>query len=198
MLVRLLHHLRKSLPCLPACCLLPGVLLGAGLASPAAQAQSAEIRIIPDRDLSFGTFMVFGSGARTVSASGAVSDVLIVPLEGMATSPAHFTITYDRANNGKSVIDLELEVVMSSAPRIRQNGLEAQLSAFETDLPGALNIRPGQPIRISILNCRTRICSRSFQIGARLDVTRQFGGGNLVIPIPLDVTIVSTSRSGPN
>ena len=158
-------------------------------------AKTPEVRIDPLSDLSFGRFMVFGSGTRTVSASGAVSDSSIVALEGGASpGPARFTISYDRGNQSRHTLNIELEVVMSAAPQVRQGGVDARLSAFETNLPGALRINPGQAIRISMPNCRTRICSRSFQVGGRLDVTRRFGGANLLIPIPLDATVISVER----
>lgn len=141
--------------------------------------------------------MVFGSGSRTVNAGGGVVDVSIVPLEGNIPSPARFTVLYDRGNNSRHAIDIELELVMSSPGPVRIGGVEGRLSAFETDLPQALRIQPGQAVRISLPNCRTRVCSQSFQLGARLDVTRQFGGARLVIPIPFDVAVISADRENP-
>ncbi|MFL0354958.1 DUF4402 domain-containing protein [Erythrobacter sp. GH1-10] len=161
------------------------------------RAAPPEVRIVPDRELSFGSFMVFGSGSRTISANGGVIDVSIVPLEGNTPVPAHFTVLYDRGNNSRHVIDVELELVMSSPVPVRVGGVEGKLSAFETDLPQALRIRPGQAIRISLPNCRTRVCSQSFQLGARLDVTRDFGGASIVIPIPFDVAVISVDRDNP-
>lgn len=172
-------------------------LAGILLAAAPARAATAEVRIVPDSELSFGTFMVFGSGSRTVSANGAVSDVSIVAMDGSTPSPARFTVLYDRGNNSRQAIDVELELVMSSPAPVRVGGVEGELSAFETDLPQALRIRPGQAIRISLPNCRTRVCSQSFQLGARLDVTRQYGGASIVIPIPFDVTVISDDRQNP-
>jgi hypothetical protein len=161
-----------------------------------AQGASPEIRVTAERELAFGTFMVFGSGARTVRASGAVSDNAIVPLEGAIPAPARFTITYDRGNQSRNVLNLDLELVISAPPLVRQGGVEARLSAYETDLPGAPQVMPGQVIRMTIDDCRTRVCSRSFQVGGRLDVTRHFGGAQLVVPIPVDVTVISIDRRG--
>lgn len=164
------------------------------IAGSPAQAATAEVRITPDSDLDFGSFMVFGSGARTISPAGTVTDTSIASLEGRLPSPARFTITYDRGNESRHVLDIELEVVMSAAPRVRIDGVEASLSAFRTDLPGAPAIAPGQVIRLTLPNCRSRICSRSFQLGARLDVTRSYGGAQVLIPIPMDVTVISAER----
>jgi hypothetical protein len=160
-------------------------------------AAAPEVRIVPDSELDFGAFMVFGSGSRTVTASGAVSDVSIVGLEGNPPSPARFTVLYDRGNNSRHPMDIELELVMSSVAPVRVGGTTGELTAFETDLPQALRIEPGQAIRISFADCRTRICSRSFQLGAKLNVTRSYGGARLVVPIPFDVAVLSADRESP-
>lgn len=138
--------------------------------------------------------MVFGSGSRTVGANGQVTDSSLVALEGNPTGPARFTVSYDRGNQSNHVLDVEIDLVVSPAGTVRLNGVQGTLSAFQTDLPGAGHITPGQPVRIRLQDCRQRVCSRSFNIGARLDVTRQFGGGNLVVPIPVDVAVVSVER----
>lgn len=175
-----------------------GLLIAAGIVIPApAHADTPEARIIPDRDLNFGTFMVFGSGSRTITANGAVGDVSIVPLEGNSPAPARFTVLYDRGNSSRHSMDIELELVMSSTAPVRVGGVIGELSAFETDLPQALRIEPGQAIRITFRNCRTRICSRSFQLGATLKVSRTHGGANLVVPIPFDVAVIYADRHHP-
>lgn len=156
--------------------------------------KTPEVSITADRALHFGTFMVFGSGSRTVSAAGAVIDNSIVALEGMASAPARFTVSYDRGNESKHVLDIELELVISSMPRIREGGVEGAVANLQTDLPGAAQVRPGEAIRLTLAQCRTRVCSRSFHVGGRLDVTRSFGGGVLLIPIPIDAAVISVER----
>ncbi|MFC3098944.1 DUF4402 domain-containing protein [Alteraurantiacibacter palmitatis] len=173
-----------------------GLLAGLGLPGSMPLANTPQVSILPERELSFGTFMVFGSGSRTVSATGALSDVGIIALEGRPTGPARFTISYDRGNQSRNAMELELEVVISVPPQARMGGVEARLSAFETDLPGAMRITPGRPFRLIISDCRTRICSRTFQVGGRLDVTRHFGGAQLVLPIPVDVSVIAIDRRG--
>ncbi len=163
---------------------LPGPALG----------KPPQVIITADSDLRFGTLMVFGSGSRTVSPAGLVRDVAVVGMEGSQTGPARFTISYDRGNENKHVLDIELDLVMSSPPRVRVQGLEGQLSALETDLPGAGRITPGQPIRITMRDCRERVCSLQFNVGGRLDIVRQYGGADLTVPIPLDVTVISAER----
>lgn len=159
-------------------------------------AKEPQVRIVAESDLRFGTFMVFGSGSRTVSANGMVTDSSLVALEGNPTGPARFSLSYDRGNQSKHVIDIEVELVVSPGSTVQQQGVRGSLSAFQTDLPGVGSISPGQPIRVLLRNCRERVCSQSFTIGARLDVSRQFGGANLIIPIPVDVAIISVQRQG--
>ncbi len=159
-----------------------------------ANAARPEVRITPDSELRFGTFMVFGSGSRTVSALGNVTDVSIVPLEGDPVRPARFTVSYDRGNESRHVLDIELELFITPPASVRVQGVDARLSAFETDLPGSQSITAGQPVRVNLNNCRDRVCSMSFYVGGRLDVSRQYGGASLVIPIPVDATVISAER----
>lgn len=139
--------------------------------------------------------MVFGRGARTVSAVGAVSDISIIPIEGTNPSPASFTVSYDRGNESRQIIDIELELVLTASESFKQEGVEAGLSAFETDLPGNLRISQNRAFRVSLPNCRTRVCSRSFTVGARLDVYREYGGASLVIPLLIDAAVISAERA---
>ena len=176
--------------------IVPGVAACIMLAPIPASADKPEVRITPNNDLRFGTFMVFGNGSRTVSALGNVTDISLVALEGNPTGPARFTISYDRGNQSRNVLDIEMEVVITPPATVRQQGVQATLSAFETDLPGVRQLSPGQPIRLTLDNCRDRVCSVSFSVGGRLDVSRQFGGASLTIPIPVDATVISIDRQG--
>lgn len=157
-------------------------------------AKPAEVRISVERELAFGTFMIFGSGRRTIGANGIVTDESIVALEGTIPSPAQFTVTYDRGNENNHVLDVEIEVFVSTTPMVRIGGVEGRLSNYQTDLPGFGRVSSGQPLRILLPNCRTRTCSRTFRLGATLDVSRTFGGADLVIPIPIDAILISDDR----
>lgn len=180
-------------PALRATLAAAGLLLLAST-SQQVQAKVPEVRISADSELTFGTFMIFGSGSRTVGTTGTVRDNGVVALEGTRPAPARFTISYDRGNENNHVLDIELELVISAPPLVRQGGVEARLSAYETDLPGALRVDAGRAMRVTMPNCRTRVCTRSFQVGGRLDVTRNFGGAMLVVPILVDVTVISADR----
>lgn len=164
------------------------------LISHAGQAKTPDVQVRPDSELRFGSFMIFGSGSRTVSPSGVVTDASIAPLDGTNPAPARFTISYDRGNESKHVLDIELQLVIFAPGLVRNGGIDAVLSKFETDLPGARQIESGQPITVSMQNCGTRVCSRSFSVGARLDVTRHFGGASLNLPIPIEARVVSAER----
>lgn len=156
-----------------------------------ASAKVPALTISADSDLRFGSFVVMGSGSRSVSAAGMVSDVSIVPAGHGDTGPARFTVSYDRGNENKHVLNLVIEVVLSSVPRIVRGGVSAQLGQFNSDIPGAANVQPGSPIVLTIPNCSARVCSRTFMIGGRLDLVSQFGGASFQIPLPIDAAIRS-------
>lgn len=160
-----------------------------------AEAQRPQLNIISNSDLRFGSFVVLGSGSRTVSPNGAVTDVSLIPAGSGGTGPARFTISYDRGNRRIRPADLEFEVVFSSVPLTTQGGVQARVSSFQSDLPGYRNFSPGQIIQLTLQNCRTRICSRTFNVGARLDVQRNYGGAQLNIPLPVDAALISIRRS---
>ncbi|MFK4004565.1 DUF4402 domain-containing protein [Qipengyuania sp. NPDC077563] len=169
-----------------------------GLAIPSvtlAQPRSGDLRLRTDGELKFGTFMVFGSGARSVSASGAVVDQSIVALEGTKARPGQFTVEYERKGANTRALTVTIELVISAPAQIRQGGVNARLSQFETDLPGYSRISNGQSVRVELPNCRSKTCTRSFNIGARLDVTRNYGGADIAIPIDLDGRVVSVDWS---
>ena len=158
------------------------------------QAKTPEVLIVSESDLQFGKFMVFGTGSRTVSASGVVRDLSIVPLEGARTAPARFTVSYDRGNESKHVLDIELEIVLSAPPAVTIDGVSGRVSELETDLAGTGRVSPGQPIRVWMRNCRTRVCSQSFQVGGKISVDRRYGGAVLSVPIPIDATVLMAER----
>lgn len=184
----------RAFTCTASRRLLAALGLAALLVPTLAGAEQPSVRITPQGDLRFGTFLVFGTGARTVSAAGTVTNVALIPVAGDAPAPARFTVSYDRGNNSSHVLNVELDVVISASPPVRIGGIDARLSALETTLPGALQVQAGRPIRVRMTGCRARVCSQSFQIGGRLDVTRQSGQASLSIPIPLEATVVSVER----
>ena len=141
--------------------------------------------------LRFGTFAVPVSGFREVSPSGSVTSSGIFALSNGGTGPARFTVQYDRGNNSKRRLDIVIDLTFSTPPAFVQGGLNARLSRYQTDLPGYGVIAPGQTLRIEMPNCLQRVCSRSFNLGGRLDVDRAFGGGLVEIPIPVDAVVIS-------
>ena len=166
------------------------VLLAVGQPMPAC-AKVPTLSISSDSDLRFGSFIVTGSGSRTVTAAGMVTDVAIIPAGQGDTGPARFTVSYDRGNENKHILNLVIEVVLSSVPRVVHGGVSAQLGQFVSDIPGGANVQPGSPIVITIPNCTTRVCSRTFALGGRLDLVSQFGGATFQIPLPIDARLRS-------
>ena len=173
---------------------LAGVVVGVWLAPPVVHSAPRQITVSPDSELRFGTFLVFGSGARVVAPGGATTNVSIFPVPGDSTAPARFTVTYDRGNNAannRRPRTVEIELVMSQPAPVTVNGVTGRVSAFNTDLPGVGRIEPGRAFRLTIPNCQTRTCSASFQIGGRIDVTRQANGAELTIPLMMDAVLIS-------
>ncbi|NCP22512.1 MAG: DUF4402 domain-containing protein [Erythrobacter sp.] len=176
-------------------CAVRVISLAAALLAPASlTAKPQDVRVRNQSDLSFGTFMVVDKGSRSVSATGAVADRAIVTLEGRQPSPARFTVEYDRGNESKQVLEVTIELVMSAPSSVRFGGVDARLSAFETDLPGHSRVTSGEAMTVRLTNCRTRVCSRTFAIGGRLDLTRSFGGAKIDIPIIVDARITGSER----
>lgn len=172
-----------------------GLLLATALAlavGPApAVAVPPTISIINPVLLRFGTFAVPSSGFREVSPSGSVTSSGVFALSNGGTGPARFTVQYDRGNNSRRRLDIVIDLTFSTPPAFAQGGLNARLSRYQTDLPGYGLIAPGQTVRIAMPNCLQRVCSRSFNLGGRLDIDRSFGGGLVEIPIPVDAVIIS-------
>ncbi len=167
------------------------LLLCVVIASADGQAAPARLLLSSDSNLRFGTFAVMDRGYRTVSPTGNVQSVGIFSTSTGDTSPARFTLAYDRGNNSRRNLNLRIQLVLSPAPVVTQNGVVARLSSYQTDLPGAANVQAGQVVEVLIPNCRQRVCSRSFNVGARLDVERNFGGASIEIPIPADAVLIS-------
>lgn len=156
-----------------------------------ALADRPKVLLTSQSELKFGSFVVLGSGSRRVSATGAVSGTSIISTAHNDTGPARFTVSYDRGNNGRRNLNVVVQIVVSPVQQIQQGGITASLSSFDTDIPGVRRISPGQAVLVKMPNCRTRVCSRSFHIGGRIDVVRHYGGGGLTIPLLVDATLIS-------
>jgi hypothetical protein len=155
-------------------------------------AAPASLNINADQQLRFGTFVVPTIGSRTVSATGAITNVSIVPIGGGA-GPAQFTLSYDRGNQNSKVLSITVSLVMDSVPGVTQGGVSATVSNFDTDLPGTLSITPGQPITYTLANCATRVCSQTFHVGGRIDMTRSSGGATLNVPLNFTASLLAVN-----
>ncbi|MGB3739332.1 MAG: DUF4402 domain-containing protein [Pontixanthobacter sp.] len=165
------------------------MLMAMGL--PHAQAAPRQLTISNDGNLRFGSFAVFDDAYRIVSPSGAVQSSGLFSITNGDTAPARFTIRYDRGNASRRRLDLRIQLVLSAAPVVTQGGIVARLTSYTTDLPRAGVVQAGRVIEVDIPNCVQRICSTSFAVGARLDIRRNFGGGDIEIPIPVDAVLIS-------
>jgi hypothetical protein len=160
------------------------------LQAPLAQAAAPSITVRAEQDLRFGTFFTDTAGSRTVSASGAISGSAIVPVGSGSAGPAQFTITYDRGNNANRSYSLQVQLIMTGVS-LKVGGVTGVLSSFDTDLPGVGTLLPGQAALYTIKGCQRQICSQTFRVGGRLDVTRATGGAALTLALPLTVAIIA-------
>lgn len=164
------------------------------LMSTPAMARPEEVRVRSQSNLHFGTFMVVSTGSRRVSVTGAIIDTAIVSLDGSQPRPARFTVEFDRGNEGRQTLDITIELVLSAPASARFGGVDARLGGFETDLVGHPRVSVGDVMTIRLTNCRTRVCGQTFSIGGQLDVTRNFGGAQIDIPLTIDARIVARDR----
>lgn len=173
--------------------LLPAAALLAALSAlpGTAVAKQPTLAVRAEADLDFGALVVPSAGWRVVGATGATSSGGLMPAGASGTSPARFTVAYDRGNEGNKVLNLTIEVVLVSLPSASISGVRARLSSLDTDIPGVPRLIPGQVVRLRIANCRTRICAQTFRVGGRIDVERSSGGGRLVFPLPLVATVTA-------
>lgn len=196
-----MHRVRPApsfFSCVPArrgwlaVALFAAALIAAGvLAASPASAAAPTIAVSADQSLRFGSFFTDTAGNRTVSASGIVSGTAIVPVTGASPGPAQFTITYDRGNNANTAYSLLVSVLLPSAPSQISGGVTGTLTRFDTDLPGVSVLVPGQSVQATLVGCNRRTCVRTFRVGGTLQITRTIGGAQLVIPLPVVVSVLA-------
>lgn len=170
---------RPALLAAALCACLPGVAHADGLSLSA------------DSGLRFGSFVVPASGWRAVDAGGAVSGSGIFPAGSDPVGPAQFTVSYDRGSASTGSASIVVQLVLPGSATQVSGGVSGTLSGFVTDLPGLPTLLPGQATIFVIGNCTTRVCSQTFRVGARIDVTRSSGGARLTIPLPLAATVLA-------
>ncbi len=165
-------------------------LAALALSAPAVQAAAPSISVRSDQDLRFGVFYTDTAGSRTVSSSGAISGTSIVPIGASSAGPAQFTITYDRGNNANTAYALQVQLLISGVT-LRVGGVTGVLSSFSTDLPGVGTLLPGQAAFYTIKGCQRQICTQTFRVGGKLDITRTSGGAALALALPLTVMLIA-------
>ena len=163
--------------------------MGAVVLPEPAAAKPRTIQITEQRNLRFGKIAVPQYGERVVGTDGSVRDTGIMSAGNADTGPASFLVTYDRGNESKKVLTIEVQLGISTG-EFTSGGIQARLRNFTSDIPGHAMINEGQPVTIRLPNCRTRVCRTEFTIGATLQVTNTSGGGEVVIPTYLDVAVI--------
>lgn len=150
------------------------------------EAKRPVVQISEKQELRFGKFAVPTAGQRTVGTDGSVRDRGLLSVGPSDVGPATFVVSYDRGNQSKRQIAVELVLTIQSGS-FSGNRLSANLKNFTSDIPGAATLQPGQPVSLKIPNCQSRICTASFRIGATMEVSNSSGGGEIAIPVYLDV-----------
>ncbi|MFM5930716.1 MAG: DUF4402 domain-containing protein [Novosphingobium sp.] len=157
----------------------------------AALADQATVTITPNAPLRFGTLLVPTTGTRTVNAFGVVSDSGLFTVGGPATGPAQFSLVYDRGNESRRVINIQIQVTFSGLQQVTAGGVVGRLSQLDTDLPVSIGTMTGTTMTLTLRGCAQRRCGTSFRVGGRLQVTRNYGGGELVFPLPAVATVLA-------
>ena len=169
--------------------LMAGALLPAFL--PLGPARADSVTVVAQQALRFGTLVVPANGTRTISANGEIADVGLLSIGGAPAGPAQFTVTYDRESRSDRPIDILMQVVLNGTQTVNQAGVKGVLSRFETDLPGSIGLISGSIATFTINNCRERRCSKTFRVGAQLQVERSQGGGDLAFALPVTASILA-------
>ena len=166
------------------------VLCLAGMATPGTAAADS-ISVMAEQDLRFGTLVVPFSGTRTVGVNGSIDDSRVMSLGGAPAGPARFTITYDRESGSNRPLNILVQVYINGGQSLSDGGVTGRLSRLETDLPGSAGLLSGSVATFTIEGCRERRCSRTFRVGARLQVDRSQGGAQLAFALPVSAAILA-------
>jgi hypothetical protein len=171
--------------------ILASVLLGLGAAAPARAAQG--LTVTADQALRFGSFVVVGTGTRTVSAAGTVTDSNTYPVSGAATGPAQFTLVYERAIQLGIPVNLPIlvtvQIIIAPVAPVTQNGVTGTISRFTTDLPGNPTVTAGQAFSYTLPLCVTLICQQTFRVGGSIDASQSTAGTTITAPLSVTATI---------
>lgn len=142
--------------------------------------------------LRFGSLIVPVQGRRTVTVNGAVIDQdIYASVLPDPVGPAMFTLTYDRGNNGRQALDIEIFVILPSSLEVVTGGVHARLTDLTTDT-GAMT---GPTTVVTLRNCMTRICTATLRVGGTLSISRSQGGAALTVDVPVQASILLISRS---
>lgn len=164
--------------------------LAAVLAGPACAAPPA-VTVSADLPLRFGALLVPASGTRIVTSRGQVIDTGLFAIGEDPVGPAQFTVTYDRGNESRRPIDVDVQVFLSGSGKVRIGAVEGELSQLESDIRSAGGGRDEPIVTLTLTDCRERRCSMTFRVGGRLDVLRTSGGAGLVIALGATASVLA-------
>ncbi|NBC36918.1 DUF4402 domain-containing protein [Novosphingobium sp. FSY-8] len=159
-----------------------------------ARAGTPSLIVTADQMLTFGTIVAVGTGSRTIHPDGAVDNEGVVPLGDSTARPAQFTITYDSGNTTGGGYQLMVQLVLAAVDIGAVNGVRGTLTNFRTDIAGVGTLQPGNIGSFTLANCYARVCTTSFRVGARLDLSGNLASAPLRFPLPLAVNVIEMAN----
>jgi hypothetical protein len=142
-----------------------------------------------NQPLQYGKVVTSGGGSITISPDGAISENGVVPVSGLSSTPAEYTLTYNKGLTGLLTTELIIQITLVAPSGANTGGISGTLSGFTTDLPGYSQIQPGQTLTYTLYNCFTPTCTVTFHIGGTLNIATSGGGGTLTFPLVVMATV---------
>lgn len=153
--------------------------------------QGSSLSLTQDQPLRFGSFAVLDRGSKSVGALGTVVNEGLVPLGNLHENPAQFTLTWLRGDAGLQPVTVVVQLAFGKAPAVTTGSINAQITAYETDLGGLTSITPGGGLTYTFANCASASCSATFRVGARMDITAAGDGAPLTLALPITARIMA-------
>lgn len=144
-----------------------------------------------DQPLQFGKIVTSGGGTVTIGPDGTISDSGVVPVSGLSSSPAQFTLSYSKALLDLFTYQLIFQITLQGPGADKVGQVQGTLSAFTTDLPGYSHIASGQTLTYTLPRCSNPTCNVTFHIGSTLTVSTTGGGAVLTFPLAVMTSVTA-------
>jgi hypothetical protein len=142
-----------------------------------------------DRSLRFGQFALLGSGSRSLSAEGEVSDTGLLSVGHGGAQTARVTVAWSRGTASVADGPQTVQVIINAPARINARNFTGRIVAFTVSSHGT--VRPGEPFELALSDCAGGRCVQSFEVGATLEVQGEGDGSALTIPLSITARTIS-------